>query len=278
MGERERAKRLAARIVEAMRSPDIIAVQEIQDNDGPTVSSIVKGDRTYEMLIELIKQAGGPAYAWCDLPPQNGEDGGERGGNIRCGYLYRPDRVSVVPGSLERIAEDSPVFESTRKPLVARFSFKGHELEVVNNHFTSRRGSTPWNGTLQPPLVGGHDKRVAQAQVVNNHIERARTARPAADRLVLGDANDMPGSQTQRTVASGNFVDLSELVPPKEAYDYNYRGTLQSLNMAVGNKELVEQGRVEIEHLHGNALAPLDDSDHDHLVLRITVPKQPAQA
>ncbi|MEO1337253.1 MAG: Maf family protein, partial [Myxococcota bacterium] len=59
-GESERAEALAERIVKNMQSPDVIALQEIQDNDGPTKSDVTDADETYAMLIQQIKDAGGP--------------------------------------------------------------------------------------------------------------------------------------------------------------------------------------------------------------------------
>src|SRR4029077_19405788 len=102
-----------------MKSPDVLSVQEIQDNDGPTRSDVVAADRTYAMVARLIKEAGGPDYEWIDVPPKNGEDGAEPGGNIRCGFLYRKDRVQLVPGSVKRLGEGNSAFMDSRKSVVA---------------------------------------------------------------------------------------------------------------------------------------------------------------
>ncbi|MFO0724739.1 MAG: RNB domain-containing ribonuclease [Myxococcota bacterium] len=269
-GEGQRAKRLAERIVFDLSSPDIIAVQEIQDNDGPTVSSVVDASQTANLIIEKILAAGGPTYAYADLPPQAGMDGGQAGANIRTGYFYRPDRVSLEQGSLQKIGATSPAFESTRKSLVARFNFKGHSIIAVNNHLTSRRGSAPWTADQEELVVGGAEKRLLQGQEIAAAIAQLRKQNPKSDFLVVGDYNDFPSSGPVTTIAKNGMSNLSLLVPAEDRYDYNYRGTLQSLTSVIGNQSLIDEGRIEIEYLHHNSLHPIDDSDHDHVVMRIS--------
>ena len=41
--------------------------------------------------IAAISAAGGPAYSYRQIDPVNNEDGGEPGGNIRVGFLFRTD-------------------------------------------------------------------------------------------------------------------------------------------------------------------------------------------
>jgi hypothetical protein len=269
-GEQARGKRLAERIVHDLNSPDIVALQEIQDNDGPVVSNEVDASKTYEMLIEKIKAAGGPEYSWADLPPEPGADGGQPGGNIRNGYLYRADRVSLV--EMKKVGQGDEAFSSTRKSLLARFEFSGHQVLLVNNHLTSRRGSKPWNGAGEP-LVGGAEKRLLQAQAIAAAVAAEKQSHPKCDVLVVGDFNDFPQSATLEAAAGPGMTNLSMLVPEDDRFDYNYRGTLQTLCSVVGSADLAEQGRVELEYVHHNSLNPVDDSDHDHVVARVTCPQ-----
>ncbi|MBI5653890.1 MAG: hypothetical protein HZC40_26095, partial [Chloroflexi bacterium] len=83
---------LAAIIVTNMQSPDIIAVEEIQDNNGTTNDGTVAANTTWTTLITAITTAGGPAYQYRQIDPANNADGGATGGNIRQGFLYRTDR------------------------------------------------------------------------------------------------------------------------------------------------------------------------------------------
>ena len=82
-----------------MKSPDIITLVEVQDNDGETNSGNTDASESYKRLIEAIKAAGGPTYKWTDVAPVNNDNGGAPGGNIRVGYLYNPERVTLVEGT-----------------------------------------------------------------------------------------------------------------------------------------------------------------------------------
>src|SRR6185312_16850305 len=87
---------LAQGIVTNLASPDIIAVEEVQDNDGATDDGVVAADQTLSKLTAAIAAAGGPSYQWAEIDPVNDEDGGQPGGNTRVAFLYNPDRVTFV--------------------------------------------------------------------------------------------------------------------------------------------------------------------------------------
>src|SRR5207245_9228504 len=44
------------------------------------------------MRVAAIQAAGGPSYEFRYVSPENDQDGGEPGGNIRVAYLFRTDR------------------------------------------------------------------------------------------------------------------------------------------------------------------------------------------
>ena len=79
-------------IVDHLRSPDLIAIEEIQDEDGATNSGVTDATATWNALIAAISAAGGPAYQFRQINPVDLQDGGEPGGNIRVGFLFRTDR------------------------------------------------------------------------------------------------------------------------------------------------------------------------------------------
>ena len=83
---------LASIVVHNLRSPDILAVEEMQDNDGATNSGSSVANLTFERFIAAIEDAGGAHYDYRQIDPEDGEDGGEPGGNIRVGFLFRTDR------------------------------------------------------------------------------------------------------------------------------------------------------------------------------------------
>ena len=83
---------LASLIVQNLRSPDVLSLEEIQDNNGPTNDGTVDATDTLNELIAAIQSEGGPAYDFRQINPVNNADGGEPGGNIRVGFLFRTDR------------------------------------------------------------------------------------------------------------------------------------------------------------------------------------------
>ena len=82
---------LADHIVNHLKSPDIIGLQEIQDNNGPYEDKMVDASQTWERIVGAIVEAGGPIYEYRDINPLRNADGGEEGGNGRVGFLFRTD-------------------------------------------------------------------------------------------------------------------------------------------------------------------------------------------
>jgi predicted extracellular nuclease len=127
-------------------------LQEIQDNNGPINDGTVAADLTYKALINSIKTLGGTTYNYVNIDPQDGQDGGQPGSNIRVGYLYNPARVDLVKDSVKRITDKVGIldgedaFTASRKPLLATFTFNGEQVTVINNHLTSRSGSNTKSG------------------------------------------------------------------------------------------------------------------------------------
>ncbi len=83
---------LAGMIVDNLRSPDLIGIEEVQDDSGPTNNGVVDATQTWSKLVAEIQAAGGPLYEFRSINPVNNEDGGAPGGNIRVGFLFRTDR------------------------------------------------------------------------------------------------------------------------------------------------------------------------------------------
>ena len=65
----------------------------MQDNNGADQRRHRRRHRhTATRLIAAIQAAGGPVYHFRQINPVNNQDGGEPGGNIRVGFLFRTDR------------------------------------------------------------------------------------------------------------------------------------------------------------------------------------------
>ena len=90
----DKASKLARAFAKDMQNPDIIGVTEVQDNNGESAGDS-KANQSYERLIAAIKAAGGVEYKYVNIDPVNNQDGGAPNANIRVGFLYNPERVTV---------------------------------------------------------------------------------------------------------------------------------------------------------------------------------------
>jgi len=87
---------VASLIVNRLKAPDVIGVEEIQDNSGATDDHVVDATTTWNLLSNAITTAGGPTYQFRQINPVDDADGGATGGNIRQGFLFNPARVSFI--------------------------------------------------------------------------------------------------------------------------------------------------------------------------------------
>ncbi|WP_051503201.1 MULTISPECIES: endonuclease/exonuclease/phosphatase family protein [Nostocales] len=284
---------LANRIVNNLRSPDIINLEEIQDNNGATNNGVVDATTTYNTLITAIAAAGGPTYQFRQIDPENNQDGGEPGGNIRVGFLFNPDRVQFVdrPGggsttdttvnnvggvpqlsaSPGRILDTDPsngsAFVSSRKPLVGEFIFNGQTVFVVGNHFNSKGGDDPLFGPTQPPVVSTEVQRNQQATEVRDFVQNILTINPNANVVVAGDLNDFEFSNPLSILEAGGLNTLIETLPENERYTFNFQGNAQTLDhILVSNNLFTRLNGFDVVHI--NSEFADQDSDHDPVLAR----------
>ncbi len=284
---------LAGLVVNNLRSPDIIALEEVQDNNGDTDDSVVDATNTYNRLISAIQAAGGPTYQFRNINPADDQDGGEPGGNIRVGFLFRTDRgltfvdrpggdattattivntasgpqLSFSPG---RIDPNNAAFNDSRKPLAGEFSFNGNRLFVIANHFTSKLGDEALFGRFQPPMLSSAAKRIEQAQAVNNFVDALLAADPNANIIVLGDFNDFEFSVALSTLKGGALNNLVESLPQSERYTFVFDGNSQALDHILMSNSLFNRP-FEYDVVHVNSEFVQQSSDHDPQVVRLSV-------
>lgn len=276
---------LAGDIVLRLKAPDIIALQEIQDNNGATNDGTVDASLTYQRLIDAIVAAGGPEYRFLNVDPLDGTSGGQPGGNIRVGFLYNDDRVDVVGGSLRQVdPANAPAWTDSRIPLAADFVFNGEIITVVNNHWASKGGSSPQFGTIQPLLNGGLGQRIDQALAVKAFVDDILALDPLARLVVMGDLNEFPWETpleivTGRSAGQEVLFDLYQLSQPDaaERYEYVFDGNHQILDHLMASWALVTGG-FEFQSLQVNSQFPAAsrNSDHDPAVARFFVPADAA--
>ncbi|RCJ16515.1 hypothetical protein A6S26_33195 [Nostoc sp. ATCC 43529] len=283
---------LANSIVNNLKSPDIISIEEIQDNNGPTNDSVVDASVTFQLLIDAIAAAGGPTYEYRQINPVDDTNGGEPGGNIRVGFLFNPNRVSFVdrPGgtstSNTTVTNNSGVptisnspgliyptnsaFNSSRKPLVGEFLFNGETVYVIGNHFNSKGGDQPLFGVNQPPTLTSEVQRQQQATLVKNFVESILAIDPNANVVVAGDLNDFEFSNPVNTLKSAGLTSLIETLPQNERYTYNFEGNAQTLDhILVSNNLLSKLDGYDVVHI--NSEFADQNSDHDPSVARFNI-------
>lgn len=262
---------IADTIVTGLGAPDLLLLSEIQDGDGPTRSSVVSSAQTAERLIEALGRAGAPGdYRYVDVAPEFNTSGGQPNANIRVGFLFRSDRLALVPGSLERVSPDAPAFVNARVPLAGRFRFGDDAVLAVANHFSSKSGDGALFGRVQPPSASSESDRIDQAEEVNAYVAAVLEADPDALVVVGGDLNDFGFSTPVRVLAGDELVNLADDLAPGEVYSYIYEGNSQALDHLLVSPSLRRRlvGRVEYVHRYAEYLYEERSSDHDPLVAR----------
>jgi predicted extracellular nuclease len=289
---------LAKGVVTNLASPDVIALEEVQDNDGATDSGTVAADQTIAKLTTAIAAAGGPQYSYREIDPVNDQDGGQPGGNIRVVYLFNADRVAFVdrgdsavnrsttgtqvvkvggkadltlsPG---RIDPGNPVWTSSRKPLVGEFRFGGKTVFVIADHFDSKLGDQNQDGRYQYPAQSSQVQRAGQAQVEHDFIQKLLDVDRSADVVVVGDLNDYQFSSPVAALKTGTadgtgpsiLTDLITTLPTDQQYTYDYEGVSEVLDHILVTQH-IDEYTYQVAHV--NSEFANQTSDHDPQVVQ----------
>ncbi|KAH8100026.1 DNase I-like protein [Cristinia sonorae] len=308
--------RIAEHIVKYLNSPDIVFLQEIQDDSGPRNDGVVTANKTLTALVRAItkEQAGHPhaspdsrlsTYSFVDIPPENNMDGGKAGGNIRVAYLWRPDRVTLLPGykgnatratevvkdgkgtlslSLNpgRIDPMSIAWEDTRKPLAAAWqTITGERFFTVNVHLSSKRDSSSQHGDARPPVNGHAERRTHQVNITAAFVESILSKDPLASVILAGDMNDFIQTRSVFRALDPLLHDINEVsnIDPVERYTYVYEQHTQEIDHMFVSDAVAARG-TEVEHVHVNTWAGSANeraSDHDPSVAKIWVCDKPRE-
>ena len=294
---------LAQYAVHNLQAPDVLALEEIQDNTGAVDDGVVAADQTIGKLIAAITAAGGPAYQFREIDPVDDADGGQPGGNIRVVFLFRTDRglsfvdrpggtstaattvtrdpagrphLSFSPG---RIDPTSAAWTDSRKPLAGEFRWRGRTIFVIANHFVSKGGDDPLYGRFQPIQQPSQVQRVQQATEVRDFVDQIVAADRNANVVVLGDLNDFDFSAPIDTLTStGHLVDLPRTLPIQERYTYVFEGNSEVLDHILLSRSMAYAVPAcscvplfDYDPVHLNAEFNDQVSDHDPQVVRLLV-------
>jgi 2',3'-cyclic-nucleotide 2'-phosphodiesterase (5'-nucleotidase family) len=288
----QRAK-LADQIVWNLNAPDVLALQEIQDNSGELDDGTTAADQTLQALVDAIVAAGGPSYSFVDFAPADGTFGGIPGGNIRNAFLYNTDRVelldtvSLSPALLAEVgAPNANAFDGSRSPLAGLFSFRGTPFTVVNVHDTSRFGSSPIFGAVQPFIQAGEQAREDQAAALNAFTQAIVGENHDAIVMVAGDFNTFEWTDDLAWTLPGEYGLLTNLLTTdallnqdrRDRYTFIFEGNSQALDHFFVTENLAwqPQSRLDIVHVNVDFSRLLSDvvaSDHEPLLGRFRLPE-----
>ncbi|WP_085994248.1 chitobiase/beta-hexosaminidase C-terminal domain-containing protein [Oceanobacillus senegalensis] len=284
----DKAAKLARAFVKDMKSPDVIGVTEVQDNNGQDAGDSA-ADESYERLIQAIVDAGGPRYEYANIDPEVNQDGGAPNANIRVGFLYNPERVSLTDGlpagdattavgyedgqlthNPGRIDPTNEAFEDSRKPLAAQFEFQGEEVVVIVNHWKSKSGDTPLFGSTQPPVYGSEEQRKAIADTVYGFVEEIKADNPDANIVSVGDFNDFQFSDALKIHEGDHMTNMINHVEEKDRYTYLYQGNSQVLDHILVSNNLVDATEIDILHINADFTDMAGRaSDHDPVMVQV---------
>ncbi len=300
----EQRQAIARQLVDSLNGPDIIALQEVQDNNGDIgdcssdetadCAGVLDASDTLQALADAIEEQGGPTYAFVNVDPlvettdDNRDDidtfGGASLGNIRNAFLYNPERVSLLDHqgiTREELAERGSsvpdAFDTSRDPLEAVFEFNGRRITLLNNHFSSRFGSSPIFGGPQPFVQAGEEARAAQALAMHELVAAQLDADPDARVVVLGDLNTFEFTDELSEVlpaGSGSRLlhNLIETVPGGQAYSFNFEGNAQALDHVFVTDSLLPGAQADYVNVNVDFARLFDSvvaSDHEPVLVRV---------
>jgi len=291
----QRLTGIAERIVQNLASPDILLLTEVLDDSGPLDNGVVGASNTLGLLIDAIAAAGGPNYASRQVDPGNNQDGGGIGGNARVVFLFDPERVTFVdrPGgsattpvtvlptsqgprlseSPGRVAPEDPAFANSAKPLAAEFLYGPNRLFLVGSQFVSKSGDQPLAGRFQPPSRSSESLRAAQAAVVSSFVQSILAIDPAAHVVVLGDLNDFPFSPALAPLDEAGLISMWPGITPADRYSRIVEGNAWVSDHILVSASLADEAVMDV--VHTDADDPLGVSDHDALIVQLTLDATP---
>ncbi|KAF5382416.1 hypothetical protein D9615_002975 [Tricholomella constricta] len=288
---------IADHIATYLQTPDIMFIQEIQDNSGTNNDGTVSGNLTLTNLVNAIATISNVTYNFVEIAPVDGQDGGVPGGNIRQAYLYRSDKLTLVPGSPAggsldkvevvlasslpqlnfnpgRIDPTNAAWNSSRKPLVAHWQTpEGEKLFTINVHLASKGGSSSTQGDARPPVNSPLAARTSQISLVASFVQTILAADNSANIVVAGDFNEFLQTRAVYKPLTDILTDIDEAadVPAVERYSYVFDQNSEQLDHAFISSA-IKAREVIFEHVHINNWAPsraLRISDHDPSVGQI---------
>ncbi len=273
-----RLEKASRQIREVLNSPDILAVQEVDNLS--TLQSLA---------TEISNDDSSVSYIALLMSGNNGD--------LNLGFLIRDSiRMDTFTqmGADEMLSFDSSLPVYDRPPLFFEGAFvdngNSFPIKVINVHNRSLNDSNT-------SFV--RDKRNEQAQSIAQMVQNIQAADAEANLVVIGDFNDYhftDGYTDMVGQISGNFDPSESLVsgpdlvdpdlfvqtthlPEEERYSFVFWGNAEALDHALTSQALHDsvsgfefgRGNADVpESLEDDRTTPLRSADHDGAVLFIT--------
>ena len=283
----DKTDRIADQIHSQLGQPEILALQEIQDDDGALPSNILTARKNLQSLTHALNSspdAKGVKYTSViggnnqdSLSPEiANEFGGLPGANIRNAFIIREDFLSrLTEVSLVKLVDDyrfekinkgncansiKDIYQDTRVPIVLKYHLEGERFVVVNVHQSSNFG-----GETPEKIMA----RFCQNSVVANYAKALKQLDENIKIVITGDFNDDPASMA--------FDPLSTLQShplPSGGYTFIFNGLAEQLDYfySLG----FEENKIKTTAAHINAQYTNGASDHNPVLFDFKSLKQRA--
>jgi predicted extracellular nuclease len=226
-----------------VKSPEIIFIQEVLDDSGVINDGTVSSDNNLDFFVGLLNDPkydiySARKYGFVYVAPDNNQDGGVPGGNIRNVIVYNTNNLEVLEYKRIGLSTETDAFSRTRKPLYVKIKYNpsGEIYHLINVHHNSKIGdSSPW-GSLQPAVQVTLPKRINQNTYIRDWILTNLT-KETDNIIISGDFNDFEWSDSMKVLddnTDNRFMkNLINDIPENARYSYYFNGAYQVLDHMV---------------------------------------------
>lgn len=185
-------------------NPDVAVLQEVENQT---------------ILLDLANRIS-PDYIESELVEGNDYRGIDVGAISKIPFdlvvSHKDDSFSLPGGAPKTFTRDCPEFHLT---------FAGRKMIFLGVHFRSKGGDDD------------PDRRLAEAIRAREIADGLAAADPEAGIFVLGDFNDLPGSNPVEAVRGGNppFLDAVDAVPEADRWTFDFQGALELIDHQMSN-------------------------------------------
>ena len=153
-------------------------------------------------------------------------------------------------------------------------------LTIINNHFSSRFGSTPVFGGPQPFVQAAEEAREAQSLAMNEVTRRILKRDRHARVVVLGDLNTFEFTNDLKEILPGAgwhrvLYNLFRRDPDDNKYSFIFEGNSQALDHIFVSRRLLPGARFDFVHVNVDFPRLFDSvvgSDHEPILASLYIP------